>query len=105
MFPHGTYINLLKQAEGEKGMIASIGIVTAPFKGSNIRSFELDQKNTSLGKMIANDLVHALQRAFPNAQIRLHNSPDDTIIGSLARLVHASRLTSDCCLLMNIDAR
>lgn len=89
VFPHGTYINLLKQAEGEKGMIASIGIVTAPFKGSNIRSF--DQKNTSLSEKIANDLIHALQRAFPNAQIRLHNSPDDTIIGSLARLVHASK--------------
>eukprot|EP00956_Cyclotella_meneghiniana_P005448 scaffold6849_cov70-Cyclotella_meneghiniana.AAC.7 len=90
VFPHATYINLLKQAEEEKGSITSIGIVTAPFKGTIVREF--DKGFTSLSEMIAIDLIQALHTAFPNAQVRLHNSRDDTIISSLARLVRASKV-------------
>eukprot|EP00956_Cyclotella_meneghiniana_P026950 scaffold59493_cov30-Cyclotella_meneghiniana.AAC.2 len=90
VFPHATYINLLKQAEKEKGTISSIGIVTAPFKGSHLRN--PDRAYTSLSEGIALDLIRALQLAFPTAEIRLHNDPDDTIIGSLARILHASKV-------------
>lgn len=89
IFPHATYINLLKQAEEEKGAIGSIGIVTAPFKGDKLRPF--DNGSTSISEMIALDLVEALQSAFPSAQVRLLNSPESTIIESLARLVHAKK--------------
>ena len=89
VFPHATYINLLKQAEDEKGAISTISIVTAPFKGAKLRPF--DKGFTSLSEMIALDLIRALQEAFPDARVRLLNSPDSTIIESLARLVHARK--------------
>ena len=90
VFPHATYINLLKQAEEEKGVIKTIGIVTAPFKGSKLRVF--DRGNTPLSERIALELIHALHGAFPDAEIRLHNSPDGTIIESMSRLVHARKV-------------
>lgn len=90
IFPHAIYINLLMQAQQEKGTINSIGIVTAPFKGSNVRSF--DQGFTSLSEEIALDLVNALQNAFTKAKISIHNSPDETIMESLARVVHARKV-------------
>ena len=90
VFPHATYINLLKRAEEEKGPIKTIGIVTAPFAGSKLRMF--DRGNTSLSERIALELIHALRGAFPNAEIRLHNSPENTIIESMSRLVHARKV-------------
>ena len=90
VFPHATYINLLKQAQEEKGLLNSIGIITAPFKGDHLRPF--DRGFTSLSEMIAHDLMAALQREFPHAIIRLHNNPDGSIIESLARLVHARKV-------------
>lgn len=90
IFPHSTYINLLRQAIKEKGHLSSIGIVTAPFKGSMLRSF--DRESTSMSEMIAVDLIKALEAEFPEAQIRLHNSPDSTIIESLARVAHARKV-------------
>ena len=90
VFPHATYVNLLKQAEKEKGRISSIGIVTAPFKGDHLRGF--DKGYTSLSEEIALDLIRALQESFPKAKIRLHNSPESTIIESLARLVNAPKV-------------
>eukprot|EP00804_Cyclotella_cryptica_P002114 CCRYP_006527-RA/>CCRYP_006527-RA protein AED:0.11 eAED:0.11 QI:0/-1/0/1/-1/1/1/0/448 len=90
LFPHGTYIKLLKQAQQEKGIISSIGIVTAPFKGAYLRS--KDAAYTSLSEMIALDLVSALQTEFPEAEVRLHNSPNGTIMESLARTVHARKV-------------
>jgi hypothetical protein len=90
LFPHGTYINLLKQAQLEKGTFNSIGIVTAPFKGAYLRS--KDAGYTSLSEMIALDLVSALQTEFPQAEVRLHNSPNGTIMESLARTVHARKV-------------
>ena len=90
VFPHGTYINLLKQAEKEKGVIKTIGVVTAPFKGKQLRAF--DRGTTSVSEMVAMDLIHALQESFPSATVRLLNSPDSSIIESLARLVHASKV-------------
>ncbi|KAL7503496.1 hypothetical protein ACHAWX_000592 [Stephanocyclus meneghinianus] len=90
IFPHGTYINLLKQAQEEKGVIGSIGIVTSPFKGSNVRVF--DSGVSSISETIALDLMRVLQAEFPHATIRLHNSPDATIIESQARIVHARKV-------------
>jgi hypothetical protein len=90
IFPHATYINLLKQAQEEKGAIGSIGIVTAPFKGSNVRAF--DRGSTSISETITLDLVRAVQAAFPLAEIRLHNNPEATIIESQARIVHARKV-------------
>jgi hypothetical protein len=72
LFPRGTYIQLLKQAERERGAISSIGIVTSPFKGGNIRAF--DRGYTTLSEQIAHDLVSALQKEFPTARIIIHNS-------------------------------
>ena len=89
VFPHKTYINLLMQAQQEKGIITSIGIVTAPFKGE-VRPF--DRRITSLSEEIALDLINALQNAFPTAKISIHNSPDETIIETLARVVHARKV-------------
>eukprot|EP00804_Cyclotella_cryptica_P026583 CCRYP_014014-RA/>CCRYP_014014-RA protein AED:0.09 eAED:0.09 QI:0/-1/0/1/-1/1/1/0/485 len=90
IFPHATYYNLLKQAQEEKGTIASIGIVTSPFKGSNVRPF--DRGSTSISETIALDLMKSLQSAFPKATIRIHNSPEATIIESQARIVHARKV-------------
>jgi hypothetical protein len=90
IFPHATYINLLKQAREEKGHLFSIGIVTAPFKGSNVRAH--DRGSASLSKQIVQDLIKALQAEFPEAEVRLHNSPDSTIVESLSRLVHARKV-------------
>eukprot|EP00804_Cyclotella_cryptica_P026585 CCRYP_014015-RA/>CCRYP_014015-RA protein AED:0.05 eAED:0.05 QI:0/-1/0/1/-1/1/1/0/451 len=90
IFPHEIYINLLKQAQEEKGVISSIGIVTSPFKGSNVRVF--DRGSTSISQTIALDLVKVLQAAFPHAEIRIHNRPEATIIESQARLVHARKV-------------
>ena len=90
IFPHATYINLLKQAQNEKGVISSIGIVTSPFKGSNVRVF--DSGETSISETIALDLVRAVQAAFPQAKISLHNSPEATIMESQARIVHARKV-------------
>ena len=90
VFPHGTYINLLKQVQEEKGAINSIGIITAPFKGDHLRPF--DREFTSLSEVIAWDLMVTLKQEFPHADITLHNSPDGTIIESLARLVHARKV-------------
>eukprot|EP00804_Cyclotella_cryptica_P021382 CCRYP_016775-RA/>CCRYP_016775-RA protein AED:0.45 eAED:0.45 QI:0/-1/0/1/-1/1/1/0/228 len=91
LFPHATYINLLKQAQRERGAIRSIGLVTAPFTGSFVRS-KYDAQSTSTSKIIAMDLFDALQRAFPRAKVRLHNRPEETILESLARLVHARKV-------------
>ncbi|KAL7488685.1 hypothetical protein ACHAW6_015998 [Cyclotella cf. meneghiniana] len=91
LFPHATYIKLLMQAQQERGAISSIGIVTGPFKGSFVRS-HYDMTATSKSEMIAMDLLAALQKAFPHAEIRLRNSPDDTIIDSLVRIVNARKV-------------
>eukprot|EP00804_Cyclotella_cryptica_P021377 CCRYP_016773-RA/>CCRYP_016773-RA protein AED:0.08 eAED:0.08 QI:0/-1/0/1/-1/1/1/0/471 len=91
LFPHATYINLLKQAQRERGAIRSIGLVTAPFTGSFVRS-KYDAQSTSRSKIIAMDLFDAIQRAFPRAKVRLHNRPEETIVESLARLVHARKV-------------
>eukprot|EP00804_Cyclotella_cryptica_P004383 CCRYP_006801-RA/>CCRYP_006801-RA protein AED:0.14 eAED:0.14 QI:0/-1/0/1/-1/1/1/0/765 len=91
LFPHATYIKLLMQAQQEKGTIGTIGVVTAPFKGSFVRS-HYDMTSTSKSEMIAMDLLDALRKAFPHAEIRLHNTPSDTIIDSLVRIVHARKV-------------
>lgn len=90
VFPHGTYINLIKQAQEEKGAIRSIGIVTAPFKGNHVRVF--DSSFTRLSELITHDLSVALELEFPGVEVRLHNSDNESIIGSLARLVHARKV-------------
>ena len=90
IFPHATYIKLLRQAEQEKGTIHSIGIVTSPFKGGNIRTF--DHGYESLSKTIAYDLVSALQKAFPKTRVRIHNSSGGTIFESQARIVLARKV-------------
>jgi hypothetical protein len=90
LFPHATYIQLLKRAEQEKGAISSIGIVTSPFKGGNIRVF--DRGFTTLSEQIAHDLVSALQKEFPTARIRIHNSSSGTILESQARIVLARKV-------------
>jgi hypothetical protein len=90
LFPHGTYIKLLKQAEEEKGPIASIGIVTAPFKGQFVRGYDLSSLSTS--EMVASELVTALQAAFPQAKITIHNSPDETIVQALSRVIRARKV-------------
>ena len=54
IFPHGTYINLIKQAQEEKGAIRSIGIVTAPFKGNRVRVF--DSGFTRLSELITHEI-------------------------------------------------
>ena len=84
------YVELLKQARFLKGHLFSIGIVTAPFKGSKLRG--VDMAYTSLGEMIVQDLIEAIQPEFPMATIRLHNSPDSTIIESLSRVVNARKV-------------
>lgn len=91
VFPHATYIKLLMQAQMEMGTITSIGIVTAPFSGSFVRS-SYDTHATSKSKTIAMDLLNAIRRAFPRAKVTLHNKPEETIIESLARLVHARKV-------------
>eukprot|EP00804_Cyclotella_cryptica_P004382 CCRYP_006799-RA/>CCRYP_006799-RA protein AED:0.02 eAED:0.10 QI:0/-1/0/1/-1/1/1/0/856 len=91
LFPHATYIKLLMQAQQEKGTIGSIGVVTAPFKGSFVRS-QYDMTSTSKSETIAMDLLDALHTAFPHAEIRLHNSPSETIIDSLVRIVNARKV-------------
>ena len=90
VFPHGTYINLIKQAQAEKGAIKSIGIVTAPFKGNHVRP--LDSGFTRLSELIVHDLMLALELEFPDVEVRLHNSDNESIIDSLARLVHARKV-------------
>jgi hypothetical protein len=80
----------LKQAREEKGDLFSIGIVTAPFKGSNVRAH--DRGSASLSEQIAQDLIKALQAEFPEAEIRLHNNPESSIMESLARVVHARKV-------------
>lgn len=90
IFPHGTYIELLKQAVFEKGHLSSIGIVTAPFKGSQLRSF--DVAYTSLSEMIVQDLIEALKIEFPFAEIKIHNSPYGSILESLSRVVNARKV-------------
>ncbi|KAL7478291.1 hypothetical protein ACHAW6_004060 [Cyclotella cf. meneghiniana] len=91
LFPHSTYIKLLMQAQKEKGTIRSIGLVTAPFSGAFVRSM-YDAHATSKSKAIAMDLLDAIQRAFPRAKVTIHNRPEETIIESLARLVHARKV-------------
>ena len=90
VFPHGTYINLIKQAQEEKGSMKSIGIVTAPFKGNHVRP--LDSGFTRLSELIVHDLMLALELEFPDVEVRLHNSDNESIIDSLARLVHARKV-------------
>jgi hypothetical protein len=96
LFPHGTYIKLLKQAEEERGPIASIGLVTAPFKGQFVRA-NFDLKSTSTSAVIASELVTALQAAFPQAKITIHNSLDETIVQALSRVVHARKVAACGC--------
>ena len=90
VFPHATYVNLLMEAQREKGTIDSIGIATAPFKGSHVRG--ADAGYTSLSELIAIDLVQSLQKAFPHATVRIHNDPNGTIMESQARIVHARKV-------------
>lgn len=91
VFPHQTYIDLLNRAQDEKGRIRSIGVVTAPFKGSFVRS-HYDSGSTDRSELVAMDLVEALQKAFPRAKVRLLNSPKQTIVESLVRLVQARKV-------------
>ncbi|KAL3787639.1 hypothetical protein HJC23_011787 [Cyclotella cryptica] len=91
VFPHATYIKLLKQAQKEMGTITSIGLLTAPFSGSFVRS-SYDTHATLKSKTIAMDLLDAIQRAFPHAKVTLHNRPEETIVESLARIVHARKV-------------
>ena len=90
IFPHSTYVNLLMEAQREMGEIRSIGIVTAPFKGSHVRG--ADAGYTSLSELIAIDLVQSMQKAFPRTTIRIHNDPNGSIMESLARIVHARKV-------------
>lgn len=89
VFPHGTYIDLIEKTRQERGHIFSIGIITAPFKGSNLRNW--DSGNTYLSEKITMDLVDNIQRAFPDAKVRIHNSPESSVMESLARIVHARK--------------
>ena len=91
VFPHQTYIDLLMEAQREKGRIRSIGLVTAPFKGNFVRS-EYDVGITDRSEIVARDFMDALQIAFPRAKIRLLNSPEQTIMESLVRLVKADKV-------------
>ena len=91
VFPHQTYIDLLMNAQREKGRIRSIGVVTAPFKGNFVRS-GYDVGSTDRSEIVARDLIDALQFAFPRATIRLLNSPKQTIMESLVRLVKADKV-------------
>jgi hypothetical protein len=73
------------------GTIRSIGLVTAPFSGAFVRS-TYDAHATSKSKAIAMDLLDAIQDAFPRAKVTIHNRPEETIIESLARIVHARKV-------------
>jgi hypothetical protein len=91
VFPHYTYINLLEQAMQEKGHLFKIGIVTAPFKGDKLRVLP-DKAYTSLSELIVTHLIAAIKHEFPEAEVRLHNSPQSSIIESLARIVQARKV-------------
>lgn len=91
VFPHQTYIDLLNQAQDESGRLRSIAVVTAPFKGSFVRP-GYDSGSTDRSKLVATDLIDALQKAFPRAKVRLLNSPKQTIVESLVRLAQARKV-------------
>lgn len=89
LFPSKLYINLIEQAQQEKGPIGSIGIVTAPFKGGLTRGWDFGMED--LSEKIVLSLAQALQIAFPDAKVNIRNSPEQTIMESLARLVNAPK--------------
>jgi len=89
IFPHKTYSSLIEQAQRIKGLVRTIGIVNAPFEGKNVHSYD---KGRLLGKNITLDLMDSIEKDFPHAKARLHNSPEQTIIGSYCPCTHGSRL-------------
>jgi len=70
----------------------SIGIVTQPFdENSQTRAWDRGSEKRNRCRIVVGAFVEYLQERFPEARIRLHNSPDETIALTYARLVLANQ--------------
>ncbi|GKY96589.1 hypothetical protein MPSEU_000618500 [Mayamaea pseudoterrestris] len=69
----------------------SIGIVTQPFSGSleTVRALDASETKRQRCRVVVTELISYLQARFPNARVQLHNSPDETIALTYARMILA----------------
>lgn len=69
----------------------SIGIVTQPFLASSgtVRALDSSATKRQRCQVVVTELVSYLQSRFPKARVQLHNSPDETIALTYARMVMA----------------
>lgn len=72
--------------------VRSIGIVTQPFdKNAQTRNWDKDQYKKDRCRIVVGDFVAYLQEIFPKARTRVHNSPDETIALTYARMIMANQ--------------
>lgn len=70
----------------------SIGIVTQPFDDSaQNRAWDSSSVKRSRCKTVVLDFCAYLQEQFPRARIRIHNSPNETIALTYARMIMANQ--------------
>jgi hypothetical protein len=69
----------------------SIGIVTQPFDASSdtVRALDASDTKTHRCRVVVTDFIDYLKSLFPHARIQLHNSPDETIALTYARMIMA----------------
>ena len=70
----------------------SIGIVTQPFDASaQSRAWDNSGVKRQRCRIVVLDFVQYLQERFPNSRVRIHNSPNETIALTYARMVLAGQ--------------
>jgi len=83
--------------------VKSIGIVTAPFSDKNRR--KQDVGSGDICWTLVHELVDYLESHFPNAEVRVRNSPDESIPEVVSRLILAKQnfcVRSTFCLMPSI---
>jgi len=90
LIPFRAYSRLLTRVQNEVGPLETISIVTQTFVEEAARS--VDRLALQRTEMIAKDFVAHLREFFPNAIVKLRNSPQDTPFVAYVRMMKASKV-------------
>jgi len=72
--------------------VNTIGVVTQPFEASNqTRNVDDYDVTGSRCRLVIGEFVAFLQEEFPQAVVRVHNDPDETIALTYARMIMANQ--------------
>ena len=90
LLPFRAYSRLLRRAESELGPLATISVVTQTFEETAARPE--DRLALARTELIAKEFVAHLRENFPNASVKLRNSPQDSPFVAYVRMVKANKV-------------